>query len=157
MQDGLNDLDSPVADEEVLGGNSHSAAELVGDHAVLRGIELQQPAQLARANHLAMQVIKEQVGGVRIGKKAGIHAKSKLGNHPGQRGSTRRMRSRLPLQQLDPLSQRRFAGTQSPLPRWVPNPSFKPPRRHAQVELPHLELLFRKTLTDHFDLCLLIH
>ena len=67
------------------------------------------------------------------------------------------MRSRLPLQQLDPLSQARFAGTQSPSPRRVPNSRLEPPRRHAKVKLPDFELLFMRTLSDHFDLCLLIH
>jgi len=44
------------------------------------------------------------------------------------------------------------------LPRaGVPNPSFKPPRRHAKVKLPDFELRLMSSLTDHFNLCLLIH
>ena len=105
MQDRLDDLDGPVADEQVLGRHSHRPAQLAGDHPVLRRIELQQPAQLARADDLAVEVVEEEVGGVGVGQEAGVDPEPQLGDQLGQRRGTRRVRAGFPLQELDPLGQ----------------------------------------------------
>ena len=65
------------------------------------------------------------------------------------------MGTRFPLQELDPLGQRRLAGAQSPSPHRVPDPRFEPPCRHPKVKLPQLQMLRMSSLTNHFSLCLL--
>ena len=108
MEDRLDDLGRSVADEDRIGVELEHAAQLGRDHAVLRRIELQQGAELPGPDHFAVEVHQEQLGGVRVGQKAGIDLQPKLGDELGERPCAGGVRARLFLEPLDSLDQGRL-------------------------------------------------
>ena len=79
VKDRLDDLGSAVADEDRLGGQVEHPAELGRDHAILRGVQFQQSAKLPGADHFPVEVHQEQLGGIRVGKEAGVNLEPSSG------------------------------------------------------------------------------
>ena len=113
VEDRLDDLGSPVTDEDRLRGDVQHAAQLGGDHRVLRRVQFQQSPQLPGANHLALEVHQEELGGVGVGQEAGVDLQPQLGHELGKGPRAWGMSARLILEPLESVDQGKLARTQA--------------------------------------------
>ena len=113
VQNRLDDFSRAVADEDRFRGEVEHPAQLGRNHPILRRVKLKQSPELPGANHFAVEVHQEELGGVRVRQKTRVDLQSQLGNELGERPRAGGMRARLSLEPLDSLDQGQLARAQA--------------------------------------------
>ena len=113
MEDRLDNFGGAVADEDRFGCEVEHAAELGGDHPVLGWVELKEGPELPGADHFAVEVHQEELGGVGVRQEAGVDLQAELGNELGERPRAWGMRARFFFEPLDSLDQKQLARAQA--------------------------------------------
>ena len=96
---------APLPTKIDSGARSSTRPSLAAITRILRRVQLQEGPKLSGADHFAVEVHQEQLGGVGIGQEAGVDLQPQLGNELGESPRARGMSARLVLEPLESIDQ----------------------------------------------------